>query len=1124
MAINCLNGFAFAALLATISLPLDAQNQAWQIGAARGETRSIDFVTTEATWSSVDISADGNWLVFDMLGHIYRVSVEGGEAVCLTQDSGIALNFHPRISPDGEAIAFISDRGGQDNLWLMEADGSSPRAVFLDENSRATEPAWGPDGQEIYITRRMKTAFGFYRVDDAIWAYPREGGAGKHIVGRKDEGGEVMGAPANERQITTGHLRYQWSSPSPDGRHVYFNIATFDGDDKHIQRIDLQDGTVESITRSKRRHHHGLGADISRFDRLGSIAPEVSPDGRWLAFARKIPAGIISFRGIEYEGRTALWLRDLASGEERLLMDPIEIDAMAGHPTWKLRALPGYSWASDSGSIVICQGGKIRRKWIDSGLIETIPFTARVRREISEMARGRVVLDDESFVARAARWPAVSPDGGRLVFAAAGRLWLKTLGGGAPQALPRALLPDSHVLERTPAWSPDGRWIVWVSADNQERAHVWKVDLETGERIRLTRTAGRYLHPSWSPDGTSIAFNAWPKALDFDPGATHWQLVSIPTEVGDPGPDPGSELAIIRQGMRLLSPGYGPDGRIYYRRPSGPGQSTLSSIDAAGSDDRDHLQFQGPLPEARISPDGEHVAVQRARDIYIVPLVAGGEVQEIDVIAATPASLIRVSTQGGYFPHWIDSNRLGYFLGASHNIYDLAAGQLRAGSLDLQIPRNTVRGKLALTNARILTMAGGDLDVIEQGVIIIDGARIECVGRCSPDAVDRVIDMTGKTITPGWIDTHAHNQGAYDSAVDAVGMNPMQRSASAAYLAFGVTTAFDPSTSDRSFAIGELTAAGKITGPRSFNSGPSLTCDWDNRINIYGEGDDHRHIYEYQDALRDVSRQAALGAISIKDYKQCTRTQRQMLAAAARQTGVSLTTENGDMMYILGQVMNGHTGWEHPLQYRPIYSDVSRFFGQAGGHYSSDLFISDYPPGQAIDYWYADSDLLKDKKLLYWLPEADLAARRTFMKRPVSQYSFPILAAGTWDMAQQGARPTIGAHGELHGKSAHFEVWLQAFAAPPLEAIRYATINGAHFLGLYNELGSIETGKLADLVILSANPLDNIRNTTDIAWVMKGGRLYDANTLDEHWPAQRAYGPRPWVSVTTGLSDTRTVE
>ena len=113
----------------------------WDVMQARGQTRDIDFTTSEGTWTSADLSPDRTWIAFDLLGHIYRMPAAGGDATVLTQNSGVALNFQPRISPDGKTIAFITDRRGQYNLWVMNADGSNPHAVFSDLNSTALEPA-----------------------------------------------------------------------------------------------------------------------------------------------------------------------------------------------------------------------------------------------------------------------------------------------------------------------------------------------------------------------------------------------------------------------------------------------------------------------------------------------------------------------------------------------------------------------------------------------------------------------------------------------------------------------------------------------------------------------------------------------------------------------------------------------------------------------------------------------------------------------------------------------------------------------------------------------------------------------------------------------------------------------
>ncbi len=175
------------------------------------------------------------------------------------------------------------------------------------------------------------------------------------------------------------------------------------------------------------------------------------------------------------------------------------------------------------------------------------------------------------------------------------------------------------------------------------------------------------------------------------------------------------------------------------------------------------------------------------------------------------------------------------------------------------------------------------------------------------------------------------------------------------------------------FSIGELIEAGRIVGPRSFSTGPTLTCGPWSRL---------RQIQTFEDARQHVNRLANLGAISIKDYKQCTRIQRTWLAEAARRRGVTLTSEGSDLGYFLGLVMTGHAGWEHPVQFVPIYNDVSTFFGQARAHYSAQLIMSDYPTGNAIEYWYGASDLWEDSKLMHWSPWQETASRRSFVKKP----------------------------------------------------------------------------------------------------------------------------------------------
>jgi Tol biopolymer transport system component len=294
----CLTGVALAAAVAAAlpglraepaEQPGGAASPAWDTTLARGATRDIAFATTEGTWMSIDISADGRWLVFDLLGHVYRMTADGGRAECLTQDTGVALNFHPRFSPDGTTIAFISDRGGQNNLWLMDADGRNPRAVHLSRDLRASEPAWTPDGRFVIVRRQnvSPTADG----GDGLVMYSRDGGEGVEIVGRDRRGAA-------------------WPAVSPDGRWLYFHESTaapgtWSGradvmqGAKQIRRLEMSTGRVLDVT-------SGESVQQGQTSSGGGIAALPSPDGRWLAYARRIPDGTVSYKGHRFGPRTAL--------------------------------------------------------------------------------------------------------------------------------------------------------------------------------------------------------------------------------------------------------------------------------------------------------------------------------------------------------------------------------------------------------------------------------------------------------------------------------------------------------------------------------------------------------------------------------------------------------------------------------------------------------------------------------------------------------------------------------------------------------------------------------------------------------------------------------------------------
>ena len=1070
--------------------------KAWDVTAPRGETREIDFTTSEGTWMSVDISADGAWVVFDLLGHVYRVPAAGGEATSLTQNSGVAVNFHPRFSPDGSTIAFISDRGGQSNLWLMDADGSNPRPVFESQTLRAWEPAWSPDGRFI-VVRRAPTQRGSGGA--GLWMYSRDGGEGVELVGS-----DYSGAA--------------WPAFSPDGGSLYFQIrtappGTWSGrtdlmqGHKQIRRLDLKTGQVDEIT-------SGITVQQGQTSSAGGIAPEASPDGRWLAFARRIPDGTISHKGLRFGPRTALWLRDLQTGAERLLMDPIEVDMAEGMKV--SRDLPGYAWARDGGSIVIAAGGKIRRVDIASGDVSTIPFTARVHRTISEMAGRPQAALGETFTVKFPRWTASSPDGSRLAFQAVGRIWVMDLPDGTPARLTG---DDFAPSEMSPAWSPDGRDIAFTSWADEAQGHVWRVPADGGTPQQITLRAGEYLNTAWSPDGGDIVVTRGSGATSH--GRTvannqYYEFVRVPAGGGDATvitrverPYTGGRPMMPRRPIAQAS--FGPDGRLFYPETTLPmdGEPTgteIASIRLDGTDRRVHFTLPD-ADEAAVSPDGQWLAFQEGDNVFTMPFPYGGTGSNTVRIAKRDGQLpvIQVSLEGGIHPRWRDANTLEFVSGPRYYTHNAATGDTEEIPIRLELPRNIPAGTIAFTSARIITVENDR--VIESGTVVVHDGRLACVGDCDASGADQVFDAAGRTIMPGLIDMHAHHHRDHEGVI------PQRNWESGIYLAYGITTTLDNSQwSSNVFAAAELTEAGAMIGPRAYSTGDPIYS---------GDGARQNEITSYEAADQNVARLMSWGAVSIKEYMQPRRDQRQWVTEAARERGLRVTAEGGDLEYNLGMIMDGHTGWEHPMSYTPLYSDVAKFFGQAEAVYSPTFMVGG-PGAWNEEYFYQTYEIWKDPKMRRWLPWRMLIpATRRRMLRPETDYSFPLMARGLGDIIEEGGWGAIGAHGQLHGLGSHYEVWMAAAGTDAHTGIEIGTIHGAHFLGLEHELGSLAEGKVADFLVLGSNPLDDIRNTADIVYVIKDGIVYDAGTLDELWPEARPFGDYYWVDEDALRSDDR---
>jgi hypothetical protein len=240
---------------------------------------------------------------------------------------------------------------------------------------------------------------------------------------------------------------------------------------------------------------------------------------------------------------------------------------------------------------------------------------------------------------------------------------------------------------------------------------------------------------------------------------------------------------------------------------------------------------------------------------------------------------------------------------------------------------------------------------------------------------------------------------------------------------------------------------------------------------------------------------------------------------------VNITSEGGHFLEDLGMIMDGQTGWEHSFHEAPMYSDGAKFFGKAGATYSPTFATTGLGGAWSVEYWFQQSDVWKDPKQRLWFPWRMLIPQtRVRWLRPETDYAFPLVAQSMADIIAEGGYGAIGSHGEHHGIAPHWEVWMGATALGNHGALEVASLHGARFLGAVQDLGSIEVGKLADLVVLNSNPLENIRNTIDAQYVMKGGKLYDAMSLDEVWPRAVPFGPYYWLNPDQLKNDTKSTD
>ncbi|HTQ80230.1 MAG TPA: amidohydrolase family protein, partial [Thermoanaerobaculia bacterium] len=755
--------------------------------------------------------------------------------------------------------------------------------------------------------------------------------------------------------------------------------------------------------------------------------------------------------------------------------------------TWSIHGLyPGMAWTPDSRSIVFWAGGKIHRIDVATRQVADIPFHVHTTRRVTEAVRFPVPVAPDRFEVKMLRWVVVSPQGDKVVYQALGHLYLRDLPNGVPHRLTRDADGEYY-----PAFSRDGRSIVYTTWNDQSLGTVRVVPVDGGEGRVLTTEPGHYVEPVFTPDGREVVY----RKIGGDRLRSHaWSN------------DPGIYRVAVAGGPPKLitedgeSPHFGAESDRVYLSEIGEKESRqLVSIDLSGADRRVHLKSERAT-EFEVSPDGRWVAFRERFNAFVAPFVATGKA--IDIGPKTSAfPVARVSKDAGEFLHWSgDSKTLHWSLGPqlfSRELKDafaflaVAPAKLpepaaQGIAIGFSQPTDVPSGTVVLSGGRILTMKGQE--VIEDGAIVITGNRIQAVGPRASVAVPagaQVVDTRGKTLIPGLIDVHWHGNFGSD------GIIPQENWVTYATLGFGVTTLHDPSNdSDTVFSAAELQRAGLITGPRIFSTGTIL----------YGaDAPFTADIDSLADARTHLRRQKAIGAISVKSYNQPRREQRQQILAAAREEGIMVVPEGGSLFeHNMTMVVDGHTGVEHSLPVAKAYRDVQQLWSATKVGYTPTLIVS-YGGIWGENYWYAKTRVWDDPRLLSFVPREIIDERsRRVLSAPDEEWGHFYDARSVADLAHAGVHVQLGAHGQREGLGAHWELWmLTQGGLTPMEALRIATLSGAEYLGMEKDLGSIEPGKLADVVVLDKNPLEDIHNSESISLVVQNGRVYDGQRLDE---------------------------
>ena len=999
-----------AALLPLVLVgPATAQDDGW---------RTIEFETTEVTSADVAVSPDGEWLIFTILGHLFRLPVEGGDAEQLT--FGPYYDTDPVFSPDGNRVAFVSDRDGSaGNVFVLEVANGKIRQLTHD--SWAARPTWSPDGQAIAYLSLLRETPGVtptprHSVPETVPALVRRVG----LLGEEPE-------RLSDRPQLIGSVFYL-----PGGLLAWtaINLA--------IELEGSWRGRARATTKIQVMSTQGTVSTLRTL--AGYAAPGVpSADGDGLYIRRFRPV-------IPWHRRPAgdLLFLPLPEGSARLI-------APLSRPRgWT----PRFAVSGQNESLYLGAAGRLWEIALPSGARRPIPFAAQVTLEVRDpvLPRPQRIATGTSAAPRVVMHPRLSPDGSSLVFSAARYLWKQPLDGGQAQRL-----FEGSAIEGEPTFSPDGRRLAFTHREYKKQE--LRVFDFAGRKIRTLASGppGRW-QPSWSSDGQRLAFVRSKVGPASEAPAASAGVVAV--NLGD-----GKEQKLADPGGQWIwpRPHFADDGRALYYSADITFVGALYRLPFdEGAQPQPITQLEGSLSDGLISPNGKWLAFQRGQEVWGGPL-STEPIREEDVR--------QLSREGGEdFAFTPNSSALIYSTGNRIWRHPLTGGEREEIPIRLELPRPTPP-PLLVRRVRVLDFPSGGFD--QETSLFIEEGRIRWIGEeggLPLPKETRILDAGGRFAIPGLFDMHVHRVWARPEAS----------------LAYGVTSVRDMGGSlTQLSALADRSEATNDPLPHYFYPGWAF-APW----LIHNEGD----------ARANVRRWNEQGAHFIKPYPPLSWPLQRAVAEEARKLELPVVGHGTDVEEITKSVTLGYLTLEHTPS-PPPYDDVLQMFAAAGtrwvptlAQYGGDaLLLRDEP------------ERLANPKLRAFTPEPDIHVARvggswnsvgdTELRGLWEEKLAAIRAAHLRGVKLQ-VGTDAGAPGILFGPSLHWELeyFVEAGLAP-LEVLRIATQEGAAAVGADDDLGTLEVGKLADIVLLDADPLEDIKNTQTIWRVLKGGWVFDPEEL-----------------------------